>query len=189
MGAGLMVAGLYGAKTLEKPSVPRSSFDFMNTPLESVSGNPKLSEFEEPLLVLYFGYTFCPDACPTALAKMVHVFQKLEDSDHLSKFKFLFISVDPERDNVDRLKDYLSHFDDRFIGLTSDETTIQKLSNSIGVSYHKHQPKEPGGYYTIDHTTRFFVINKSGKIVGTIKDELPINKISDEILFLITHYS
>lgn len=188
-GVSLLVAGWYLTKQLDRPSAPPlPSFDMMAAPLEAASGKMNLSQLAEPIKLLYFGYTFCPDACPTAVAKMTHTFKKLEAAEELKQVKFIFVSVDPQRDKPKRLNEYLTHFDARFLGVTSDRQTIDRLAAKVGAAYHLHEPGA-GGYYTIDHTTRFFVVDKNGKLIKTIDDSLSVNELAKEILSLVRHFS
>ncbi len=189
LGVGALVAGWFLTKSLDKPSAPPlPKFDLMKASLQSHSGEMSLSDVPEPLLVLYFGYTFCPDACPTAVAKMTHAFKKMNPFEELKQVRFVFVSVDPERDDPNRLNEYLSHFDDRFLGVTSDRKTIDRLTARLGAAYHIHEPSE-AGYYLVDHTTRFFVIDKNGKLLRSIDDHTSIDEVVDEILRLVRHYT
>lgn len=114
----------------------------------------------EPSLV-FFGFTHCPDACPTTLLELSDVLDKLgSDAD---KVHVLFITVDPERDNPDALKDYLSAFNSRLVGLTGDLPAVTMVAKAYHV-YFKKVPLE-GGDYTMDHTALVYLMNKEGRFV------------------------
>jgi protein SCO1 len=114
----------------------------------------------EPFLV-FFGFTHCPDACPTTLLELSDLLDKLGgDAD---KVRVLFITIDPERDNASALKDYLSAFNSRLVGLTGDLSAVA----TVAKAYHVYFKKVPldGGDYTMDHTAIVYLMNKDGRFV------------------------
>lgn len=114
--------------------------------------------------VMFFGFTYCPEVCPTTLASLTALLGKLgADANRLGAF---FVTVDPERDTPDELKKYLSPFDPRIRGLTGAPDQIAVLGKSLGVYYAK-VPTEGGGY-TMDHTASVFLLDAQGRFVGTI---------------------
>jgi protein SCO1/2 len=114
----------------------------------------------KPFLV-FFGFTHCPDVCPTTLFEVSEIFRALgpEGKDA----RALFITVDPERDKPALLKDYLSSFDPRIIGVTGDEASIAAVEKAYRV-YAKKVPTDGGGY-TMDHTAVVYLMNKDGRFV------------------------
>jgi len=115
----------------------------------------------KPFLV-FFGFTHCPDICPTALFDMSEILRKLgPDANHVNA---LFISVDPARDTPAVLKDYLSSFEPQIRGLTGDEAAIAAVEKTYRV-YAKKIPLE-GGEYTMDHSAIVYLMNKEGKFVA-----------------------
>ena len=113
-----------------------------------------------PYLV-FFGYTHCPDVCPTTLFEVSEVMRALgKDADRTGA---LFITVDPERDTPAVLKDYLSSFDPRIIGVTGDGTAVAAAEKAYRV-YAKKVPIDGGGY-TMDHTAIVYLMNKDGRFV------------------------
>ena len=115
----------------------------------------------EPSLV-FFGFTHCPDACPTTLLELSDVLQKLGPAS--SKLHVLFITVDPERDDVASLKDYLSSFNPQVIGLTGDPTAIAAVAKEYRV-YYKKVPTETGDY-TMDHTALVYLMDRNWHFVA-----------------------
>lgn len=114
----------------------------------------------EPFLV-FFGFTHCPDVCPTTLFEVSEVFRSLgKDADKASA---LFITVDPERDTPAVLKDYLSSFDPHIIGATGTEEQVAAVTKAYRV-YAKKVPTEGG--YTMDHTAIVYLMNKEGRFVA-----------------------
>ena len=115
----------------------------------------------EPYLV-FFGFTHCPDVCPTTLMELSDVLDKLGGD--ATRIGALFITVDPERDTPAELKDYLSSFNPRFKGLTGDPAAIAEVAKSYRV-YIKKVPLDNGDY-TMDHTALVYLMDKSGKFVA-----------------------
>jgi protein SCO1/2 len=119
---------------------------------QNVKGKPHL---------VFFGFTHCPDICPTTLFEVSEIMRSLgKDAD---KFAALFITVDPARDTPAVLKDYLSNFDPHLVGLTGDEAAIQTVGRQYRV-YFKKVPTESG--YTMDHTAIVYLMDKNGRFVA-----------------------
>jgi len=114
-----------------------------------------------PFLV-FFGFTHCPDVCPTTLFDVSEVFRALGPD--AKDVRALFITVDPERDTPAVLKDYLSSFDPRIVGVTGDDTAVASVEKAYRV-YAKKVPLDGGGY-TMDHTALVYLMNKDGHFVA-----------------------
>ena len=114
-----------------------------------------------PFLV-FFGFTHCPDVCPTSLFEISEIFDKLgSDAD---KVNALFVTVDPERDTPAALKDYLSSFNPRVIGVGGDADTLASVAKAYRVYYKKVPLKD--GDYTMDHTAIVYLMDKNGRFVA-----------------------
>jgi protein SCO1/2 len=114
-----------------------------------------------PFLV-FFGFTHCPDVCPTTLFEVSEVLRQLgPDADGV---RALFVTVDPERDTPEKLKDYLSNFDPHLIGLTGTPDAVDRMLKAYRV-YYKKVPTEGGGY-TMDHTALVYLMDKQGRFVA-----------------------
>ncbi len=114
------------------------------------------------LSLVYFGFTYCPDICPTTLNKLTNVISTLE------KYKIdilpIFITIDPERDGQKLLKEYLSHFHPKFIGLTGSEDEIKKVADLYKVFHAKSQDSNAtSSNYMIDHSSFVYLMDKNGK--------------------------
>ena len=114
-----------------------------------------------PYLV-FFGFTHCPDVCPTTLFEVSEILRKLGPD--AKNVRALFITVDPERDTPAVLKDYMSSFDPRVIGATGDSTAIMSVEKTFRV-YAKKVPLDGGGY-TMDHTAIVYLMDKAGRFVA-----------------------
>jgi protein SCO1/2 len=129
--------------------------------LTDATGKPRsLAEFRGKVVVLYFGYTHCPDVCPTTLATLARVVRKLgADADQV---QVLFVTVDPERDTPQVLAQYIPFFHPSFIGLYGDAQATAQAAKAFSVSYEKHEEKNG---YSMDHSDGVFMIGKNGKTV------------------------
>lgn len=112
----------------------------------------------EPFLV-FFGYTHCPDVCPATLAEISDVLSKMPGK----PVKALFITIDPERDSAAVMKDYVSNFDPRIIGLTGDRAAIDQVEKAYRV-YARKAP-QAGGDYTMDHSAIVYLMDSQGRFV------------------------
>ena len=111
--------------------------------------------------LIFFGFTHCPDVCPTALFEMSELLRAMgKDGDRVNAF---FVSVDPERDSVAKMKDYLSSFDPRLKGLTGDPAAVEKVVTGYRV-YAKKVPLKDGDY-TMDHTALVYLMDREGRFV------------------------
>jgi protein SCO1/2 len=115
----------------------------------------------QPFLV-FFGFTHCPDVCPTTLFEVSEVLRALGSEGRGARA--LFVTVDPERDTPEKLKDYLSSFDPRVIGVTGDAQAIAAMEKAYRV-YAKKVPLD-GGNYTMDHTAIVYLMDKTGRFVA-----------------------
>jgi len=120
-------------------------------------------DFHGKLLLVYFGYTTCPDICPTDLAQIGLTIDKLGAAGN--EVQPIFISVDPERDTPKVLADYVPSFHSRLIGLTGTAAQIRVVADAYKAYYAKYQP-EGGGIYLIDHTGFTYVMGRSGEYLG-----------------------
>jgi len=123
------------------------------------------SDFRGKLMLVYFGFTYCPDICPTDLQQIGLAIDKLGmDGDSVQP---LFITVDPERDTAQHLAEYVAMFHPRLIGLTGSSDAIRKAADAYKVYYAKvDPPKGTEGYYTIDHTAFIYLMDREGNYLG-----------------------
>ncbi len=121
------------------------------------------TEFRGKLLLLYFGYTRCPDVCPADVLSMTLALQGL--GDRAVGVQPIFVTLDPERDTAEHLADYLGSFDPRWIGLTGDKTAIGKLALDYKIWFAKADNAR-GDDYSVDHTSAIFVVGRDGRYIG-----------------------
>jgi len=121
------------------------------------------ADFRGKLLLVYFGYTYCPDVCPTDLLQISLAVDKLGSAG--LDVQPLFISVDPERDTITALAQYVSAFHPRLIGLTGTPAQIRAAADAYKAYYAKYSPPD-GGVYLIDHTGFIYLMGRSGEYLG-----------------------
>jgi cytochrome oxidase Cu insertion factor (SCO1/SenC/PrrC family) len=121
------------------------------------------AEFRGKLLIVYFGYTYCPDVCPTDLMQIGLAIDKLGAAG--AEVQPLFISVDPERDTPDVLAPYVAQFHPRLIGLTGNPEQIRAVADAYKAYYAKYQPPD-GAVYLIDHTGFVYLMGRNGEYLG-----------------------
>jgi len=120
-----------------------------------------LADYRGKAVVLFFGYTQCPDVCPTTLAELAEAMKRLgPDADRV---QVLFVTVDPERDTPELLSKYVPAFDPRFIGLYGDADATARTAKEFKVIYQK-QPGQSPGTYTVDHSAGTFIFDPKGKL-------------------------
>lgn len=121
-----------------------------------------LDDFRGKLVVLFFGYTHCPDVCPTTLADIASAFKEMKPED-VARVQVLFVSVDPERDTPDLLKQYVPYFHPSFLGMVGTPDEVAVAAQEFRIYYRKHV--EPGATdYLVDHTAGSYVLDKEGRL-------------------------
>lgn len=179
--AGLNLAGCqpyqYRATVLDNPKVLK---DFT---LESADGSSFTLSGSDKMLLLYFGYTHCPDVCPATLAQLKIAHQKLGDK--ASMVQVAFITVDPERDTAERLKTYLANFDPSFVGLrTTDTALLQDIAGDFG-TYYQPDPHDPTAeQYLVTHTSSILVV-RSTRLLAVIPDDATGEEIANDVSHLL----
>jgi protein SCO1 len=128
--------------------------------LTDFNGKPRsLEDFRGKVVLLFFGYTHCPEVCPTTLSDLARAMQKLGQD--AKRVQVLFVTLDPERDTPQVLKKFVPYFDPSFLGLYGDAQATAQAAKAFGVNYHKHFDKHGG--YTLDHTDSTYIIGPDGK--------------------------
>lgn len=143
-------------------------------------GQPfQLQQMQGKVVLLFFGYTYCPDVCPAGLANVAAVFRDLrEKSDQVQG---LFITVDPERDNPKILKEYVKYFSNNLTGLTGTIEDIRKVAKQYRADFKKRAYKSDN--YTMDHSASLYVIDQQGQLSTVVPYGLP----AEHILNVVRH--
>lgn len=143
------------------------------------------ADFKGKLLLVYFGYTFCPDACPTTMAELKKVPPALGRS--ADDVQVVMISVDPQRDTPEVLREYLAHFDPSFLGLTGTEEEILAAATPLGIYYYAHEGSAASGYL-VDHTTSVLAIDREGYLRVIYSFETPGEDIAADMRWLVRQW-
>jgi len=176
----LVIGWLFGSSQddlLEQQGLKQRGGDFT---LQSADGPVSLSDFQDKVVLLYFGYTWCPDICPTNLALMAAAFGEMEP-EVLQKVQGIFISVDPDRDSPERLKEYTSFFHENIVGITGSTEQIAELASRYGVGYRLVN-QDSATNYVVDHTSATYVISPRGKWVESLPHAAPAEDITKSIM-------
>ncbi|WP_148252491.1 SCO family protein [Aidingimonas lacisalsi] len=136
--------------------------------LPSTQGEFSLSEIDDDEIgVLFFGFTYCPDVCPMTLSVIRQALQRLED-DKAERIVPVLISVDPERDTLERLDEYVGSFGDAFIGVRPSEAELNDIAERYDVSWRKVEVQDSELEYTVDHTASLFLVDHEGNILERV---------------------
>lgn len=157
-----------GAIYLLQPTVDnykkRSQYQFE---VSSINGNLNNESFKGKNLAIYFGYTFCPDVCPTSLSSLALALNQFS-KDKAKNLTGLFISVDPDRDKLNNLDEYAKYFHPNFLGATSNKNNIDDITQRFGTFYEKIYLKDSKMHYSVSHTSYIYIFDKEGNFVEKI---------------------
>lgn len=132
-------------------------------------------DFRGKIMLVEFGYTFCPDICPLGLQLFADVLDKLGPD--AAKVQPIFITVDPARDTVTQLHNYVDHFSPRIVGLTGSEDDIAKVAREYRVYYKLGSDHATNPNYSVDHSAILYVMDRNGKFVGHFTHETPVDQV------------
>lgn len=140
------------------------------------NGQPvAMNELKDKWTLLFFGYTFCPDICPTTLAQLRQIKSELP-KETIDALRIVLVSVDPNRDTPQQLKTYLGYFDPSFIGLTaSSAADLQKIANAVSIPYIPADTSKPN--YTVDHSGNLAILGPDGTQRGFIRSPFKSQKL------------
>lgn len=187
--AGLLAALVIGLALWWQPEMPERPLpkaavlaggDFT---LATAAGPVSLKDYHGKLVLLYFGYTYCPDICPTSLTATAEGLKQLKPEE-LAQVEMLFISVDPERDTPARLKEYAEFFHPKIIGATGSPQNLAEIARRYGVFYARQKVETAGDGYVVDHSADTYVVDAKGALVGKIAHATP----PDQVVVAIRKY-
>ena len=180
LGAALGILVILGALVVQHAGAPGPAASGIGGPFALVDGDGRpvteASFAGEPTLV-FFGYTHCPDVCPTTLDAISQTLTALGPG---KRVRALFVTLDPERDTPAVMKDYLSSFDPRIVGLTGSQAAVDKIAHEYRV-YAKKVPTGDGGY-SVDHTGVVYLMDGRGNFVESFNPDLEDPKKAAEAL-------
>jgi protein SCO1 len=185
--AGLLLGGC--DKLLPGARSPFNAVDVTGSPigaefrLEDPEGRARsVADFRGKVVVLVFGFTQCPDVCPTTLADFASALKRLGSD--TSRVQLLFVTLDPARDTPELLRQYVPAFDPAFIALRGDEKAIEKVARDFRIYANKREGKAAGAY-TIDHSAQSFVFDREGKLRLVIGYGMAPEKIAADLKVLL----
>ncbi|ROZ79691.1 SCO family protein [Ramlibacter sp. WS9] len=182
-------AGLLAACSESKPqfkSIDLTGADYAKDfQLADHNGQPRsLKDFRGKLVVLFFGYTQCPDVCPTTMAELAEA-KKLMGPDG-NKVQGIFVTVDPERDTADVLKGYMANFDPTFLALRGTPDQVAVLAKDFKVYFKKVDGKTPTSY-TMDHSAASFVYDTQGRLRLYTRYGSGAQSLASDLQLLLKH--
>lgn len=157
--------------------------------LEDASGQAFTNkQLEGHWSMVFFGYTHCPDVCPTTLQTLATTLKHMSQTDPEQELpQVIFISVDPERDSMDRLKQYVGYFNNKFIGVSGDPTQLQALSSQLGIIYAKVKTGSDGDYL-VDHSAAILLFDPDGQLRALFSVPHDPDKISRDFLAIKKYF-
>ena len=170
LGIGLAVLALIGALLVQRAGLPGQAAGGIGGPFALVDGDGRAvtqADFTGGPSLVFFGYTHCPDVCPTTLDAISRTLKALGPD---KPVKAAFITLDPERDTPAVMKDYLSSFDPRIVGLTGSQAAIDEVAREYRV-YAKKVPTGDGAY-SVDHTGVVYLMDRHGRFIESFNPDL-----------------
>lgn len=151
--------------------------------LTAHTGKPaRVSDFSGKVVVMFFGYTHCPDVCAPTLVKLDQVVKRL--GDEAKNVQVLFITVDPAHDTVQQLAGFIPPFNPSFIGLTGNDKEIAAVAAEYKVAYGQNPQAKPG-QILVDHSTGILVKDKKGKLRLLVKNDIAVDDLESDIRVLL----
>jgi protein SCO1/2 len=147
--------------------------------LRSADGPVDTKALRGKVLLIYFGYTHCPDVCPASLAAGAQALNALSPEER-AKVRLIMVSVDPERDTPARLKEYAAYFHPEMIGVTGSTEEVAAVAKAFGAGYIR-QPARSDGGYAVDHTTRTYVVAPDGRLALSLEMNTPAEKYLEAV--------
>ena len=141
-----------------------------------------LEDFRNKVVLIYFGYTFCPDVCPLTLSNLKMLMLSLEEK--AEDVQVIFISIDPERDTYQKLKDYVPYFHPTFIGLTGSEAELASVAKKYQTFYLKQKVESEAGYL-MAHSDVVILVDQNGRFRGRYKSKYDLDKLTTDIRWLL----
>lgn len=183
----LFIATLAVYQTMLPPVMKGSAIDppapMPDFTLHSADGSVTLSQFAGKYVVLYFGFTNCPDVCPTTLAHLRDALSRLGAG--ADQFQVIFISVDPARDTPELTSAYAGRFNPAFLGLSGAKEEIDAVTKGYGIFVQLNEPDAESGYYSVDHTATTLVLNREGALALTWPYGLSADDILEDMKVLV----
>lgn len=181
--------------TNQKSDLPELLRDVAVVPSININGVDLIDHNNKPInfekfknnwTFVFFGFTNCPDVCPATISQLVQVKNGIKKSDQFTDdFKIFFVSVDPKRDSLEHLKQYMTYFDSSFVGMTGNKESILAFENTLGAFHKLDTPRSDGGY-SVQHTADVFLIDREGKLVAKFQPPMDTDKVVKQFLKFVS---
>lgn len=185
----LIAAVAAGAFLFSKPDTFRGTAYVEPYPIASeiqltrADGTPfRLSELRGKVVLLFFGYTSCPDVCPTTMAELRQALEKVGAK--ADQVQVIYVTVDPQRDTPERVQEYVNHFNPNFIGLSGSESELAKVWNDYGIFREIVDGTSAAGYL-VNHTARVTMIDQQGNLRVSFPFDTPLEDIVHDLELLL----
>jgi len=160
---------------------PRAAPDFS---LDGSNGKKlSLRDYAGKVVIVEFGYTFCQDVCPITLAHLTETWKKLGSAAH--DVQLIYVTVDPARDNPQRLREHLTAFNPSFLGATGAPEQLAAVEKAYGVVARQVVSKNPALPYAMDHSSSLYLVDRQGKLRGLVPFGTPVDDIVHDLEFLL----
>lgn len=143
----------------------------------------RLHDYRGQAVLIFFGYTNCPDACPLTVAKVTRAMTLL--GEQRQQVRFVFITTDPARDTPERLREWLDGFDPAFVGLRGSEVELAEVEKRYGVFHTRLPPSDQDAGYQVNHTSRLFLIDQEGVVRYLFTPDQPAESIAEGVRLLL----
>lgn len=135
--------------------------------------------------IIFFGYTNCPDVCPTTIYKLAEIKNEIIEELPSENFNTVLVTLDPDRDTPERLDEYIGYFDQTMLGVTGTYEDIQTFASSLSVFYQRIN-KDEG--YDFNHTASIFVLDKDGSLFATMSPANPVSELKDDFYTILNNF-
>ena len=185
----LLALAIVGLALFWQPALPEAPLPKAGMPpggdftVQTTQGPLSLHDYRGKLVLVYFGYTYCPDICPTSLAATAEGLRQLTPEE-LARVAMIFVSVDPKRDTPQRLKEYAEFFHPAIVGATATPEVIAEVAKRYGVFYAEQKVETAGDGYVVDHSADTYIVAQDGQLVGKIAHATP----PDQVVLAISKY-
>ena len=189
--AGILSARFFLQRTVVQDELAATRFPVAREvqPFELVDHNNVVFDnaaLEQHWSFLFFGYTYCPDVCPTTLSVLNSIAQRLQDVD--ADIRFVMVTVDPERDTPERLAEFVTYFNGDFLGVTGTDQGLEQLTRQLGILYERVQPEPGSEAYLMDHTAAVFLFDPDGRYHAVFSPPLSAETIAGDFRKMLRAY-
>ncbi|MCU7931654.1 MAG: SCO family protein [Candidatus Thiodiazotropha sp. (ex Codakia rugifera)] len=136
---------------------------------------------------LSFGYTYCPDICPTTMSLFSEMHDQLQTQKAAHPYQITFVSVDPERDTLERLSEYVAYFNPSFIGATGPEAALQQLTKPLGILYERVETEDSAMGYVMDHSASILLVDPQGRFHAYFSPPHDAEKMANDFIAISNH--